>query len=193
MPPVSSDPARLREEAAPPPGALRPVLGALARLNGVLAVACLWLAAFGIVAMTVVVGWQVFGRYVLNDTPTWAEPLTLQLMGWFIILGSAVGVREAFHLGLDLVQHVVPPVVAKVMDGISYVLIAAFGLAMTWYSWELAEGTWAATLPVLGIPGGWDFMPQVVGGVLLFLFALERLLGLVAGVEHEGVALQELA
>lgn len=169
------------------------VLGILRRVNGVLATLSLWLAALGIVAMTVVVGWQVFARYVLNDTPSWAEPMTLQLMGWFIILGAAVGVREAFHLGLDIITYLVPAGVAKVMDGITYVLIALFGVAMSWYSAELAIGTWAATIPVLGIPGGWDFMPQVVGGVLLTLFAIERLLELVAGIEHQGVAAQELA
>jgi TRAP-type C4-dicarboxylate transport system permease small subunit len=192
MPPASLETPG-KPVAAPRPSATLSALTALRPLNGLLATAALWLAAFGIVSMTVVVGWQVFGRYVLNDTPTWAEPMTLQLMGWFIILGAAVGVRESFHLGLDIVQHVVPARVARIMDGITYVLIAGFGAAMSWYSLELAIGTWAATLPVLGIPGGWDYMPQVAGGVLLFLFALERLLELLAGVEHEGIDAQELA
>jgi hypothetical protein len=37
---------------------------------------------------------------------------------------------------------------------------------------DLAIGTWAR-LPVLGIPGGWDYAP-VIGGVVIALFALER-------------------
>lgn len=169
------------------------VLAPLRRLNDLLSALALWLAAFGMVAMTVVVGWQVFARYVLNDTPSWAEPATLQLMGWFIILGAAVGVRESFHLGLDLIQHVLPRAAGRAMDAVTYLLIAGFGLAMSWYSLELAIGTWAATLPVLGIPGGWDYMPQVAGGLLFALFAFERLLELLAGVEHQGVDIRELA
>ena len=32
---------------------------------------CIVLAAVSLVAMTVFYVWLVFGRYVLNDTPTW--------------------------------------------------------------------------------------------------------------------------
>jgi len=38
------------------------ILGGLSRFT-------LWLSAAGLVLMTVVTGWQVWGRYVLNDTP----------------------------------------------------------------------------------------------------------------------------
>ena len=34
----------------------------------------LWLAGIGLVLMTVFVAWQVFCRYVLNDSPSWTEP-----------------------------------------------------------------------------------------------------------------------
>ena len=46
--------------------------------------------------------WQVFGRYVLNDTPTWAESLTLVLVILYVALfGAAVGVRDAGHIGME--------------------------------------------------------------------------------------------
>ena len=45
--------------------------------------------------------WQVFGRYVLNDTPTWAESLALLLVLYMTMLGVAVGVRDAGHIGLE--------------------------------------------------------------------------------------------
>ena len=31
------------------------------------------IAAAGLVAMTVIVGWQVIGRYVLGSSPSWTE------------------------------------------------------------------------------------------------------------------------
>ena len=40
-----------------------------------LAQLALWLSAIGLVGMTLSVGWMVFGRYILNDTPTWVEPV----------------------------------------------------------------------------------------------------------------------
>ncbi len=45
-----------------------------------LARACMWLGIAGIVLLICAVTWQVFGRYVLNSTPTWAESLALLLV-----------------------------------------------------------------------------------------------------------------
>ncbi|WP_181708122.1 TRAP transporter small permease [Chthonobacter rhizosphaerae] len=165
---------------AKPPTAFR----AVSRVLDVLSTAALWLAAIGLVAMTLIVGWQVFGRYVLNSTPIWSEPLTLQLMSWFIVFGAAVGVRENFHLGLDLLHYLLPDAVGKVFDAITLVLMIVFGVAMSFYSAQLAIGTWSATLPALGWPGSFDFLPMVIGGALITLFSLERLVELAAGARH---------
>jgi TRAP-type C4-dicarboxylate transport system permease small subunit len=171
------------------------VLNVVRRVLGVLSTGALWLAGFGMVAMTAIVGWQVFARYVLNDTPSWAEPVTLQLMGWFILLGAAVGVRESFHLGLDLLQQALPPALARVLEAVNLLLILGFGVAMVWYSVQLAIGTWTATIPVLYLPGGFDFIPLIIGGALIALFAAERLLEQAAGLEHEAAVdgVRELA
>ena len=111
------------------------VLALTRRTLGVLSTGALWLAGFGMLAMTVIVGWQVFARYVLNDTPSWAEPVSLLLMGWFILLGAAVGVRESFHLGLDIAAA---GAAAGAQTGCwrrsTCVLILGFGVAMAWYS-----------------------------------------------------------
>ncbi|WP_137155582.1 TRAP transporter small permease [Rhizobium sp. FKL33] len=166
---------------------IRPVLSGLSR-------AALYLAGAGIVAMTLIIGWQVFARYVLNDTPSWSEPLSLQLMSWFILLGAAVGVRESVHLGLDLFRHVSPAPIQKLMDVASLGMIVAFGIGMTYYAILLAIGTWSATIPVLGWPGGVDFMPMIVGGALIALFALERLIDALLDQEKTPVVvMQEVA
>ena len=47
--------------------------GAYTRLCAALARTCLQLGVLGLVLLVLAVLYQVFGRYVLNDTPTWAE------------------------------------------------------------------------------------------------------------------------
>lgn len=160
--------------------AVRPGLSWLSR-------ACLYLAGLGVVLMTIIIGWQVFGRYVLNDTPSWSEPLSLQLMSWFILLGAAVGVRESVHLGLDIVRHNMAPRVQRLMDLVSLGLICLFGGAMSYYGTQLAIGTWTACIPVLGWPGGIDFIPLIVGGAMISIFALERFIDTFIG-QDEAVA-----
>ena len=167
--------------------AVRPVLTWLSRGS-------LYVSGLGMIAMTIIVGWQIFARYVLNDTPSWSEPLSLHLMSWFILLGAAVGVRESVHLGLDFVRHSASPLIQRAMDLTSLGLMVLFGIAMSVYSILLAAGTWAATIPVLGWPGGVDFFPMIAGGVLIALFSAERFADVLLGEKIAAdVVLQEAA
>ncbi len=144
----------------------------LSRLN----TASLYLAGIGLVAMTVIVGWQVFCRYVLNDSPSWTEPGAVMLMSWFIFLGAAVGVRENNHMGFDVLLYFTPPGAKKWLRMISDFAILAFGAGMIWYGSKLVALTWSTILPALRISGAWDYVPVVAGGVLVVLFALERII-----------------
>lgn len=150
-------------------------LRAVARVLDLVSRSALWIAGAGLVLMTGIVALQVFSRYVLNASPSWTEPLAVMLMGWFIFLGAAVGVREGFHMGFDVLLHVLPPAAAPWLRSISDAAILAFGLGMTVYGLQLIVRTWTATLPVLGLPGGFSYMSLTAGGLLISLFTVERL------------------
>lgn len=133
-------------------------------------------AGVAMVVMTVVVGWGVFGRFVLNDTPAWAEASALLLMGWVILGAAAVGVREGFHMGFETLRDLLPAPVALLFRVVSDLVVTVFGAAMAWYGAELAMVVWDATLPTLGLPGAVEYLPVTLGGLLIALFGLERLL-----------------
>ena len=147
-----------------------------------LCTAALWLAGLGLVLMTAFVAWQVFGRYVLNDSPSWTEPGSVMLMSWFIFLGAAVGIRENYHLGFDVLIYVVPLKGKRALRMISDLVIFAFGIGMIWYGGKLVALTWDSVLPSLHISGAFDYFPIVGGGILAALFALERIVLRLAGV-----------
>jgi TRAP-type C4-dicarboxylate transport system permease small subunit len=159
---------------------MRDGLAALSRILAVINRAALWISGVGLILMTVFVGWQVFGRYVLNQSPSWTEPASLLLMSWFILLGSAVGVREGNHLGFEIGLHYAPQGLRRLMLGITEVLVIAFGAAMSWYGTELAVETWSADMPGLPIPQGFDYVPLAVGGALIALFSLEKFVRLIS-------------
>ena len=148
----------------------------LTRIAAKLSLAALLLAGAGLVAMTVMVAWGVFGRYVLNDTPTWVEAMSLWLMAWFILLGSSVGVRESDHLGFEVGLAMSPPPVRVALIILTEVLVGLFGLAMLVYGTQLAHGTWSDRMPIIGISRGWDYVPMAVGGALIAFFSIETLL-----------------
>lgn len=162
-------------------------LAGVARLLGLLSQAALWAAGIGLVAMTGFVAWQVFCRYVLNDSPSWTEPGAVMIMSWFIFLGAAVGVRENFHLGFDVLLYVLPKGGKRVLRMISDVVILAFGIGMVWYGSQLVALTWNTTLPSLGITGAHDYFPVVGGGILIVLFAAERIVKRLSGMPLDDI------
>src|SRR5262245_58187403 len=84
------------------------VFDAFTRFCALLSKASLMLAVALLLGVIACVQWQVIGRYVFNDTPTWAEALALLLVLYMTSLGVAVGVRDAGHVGLESLVSLLP-------------------------------------------------------------------------------------
>ncbi len=153
----------------------------VARATGALAQIGLWVAGTGVVLMTIFIAAQVFWRYVLNDSLQWTEPAAVMIMGWFIFIGAAVGIREGYHLSFDVLLYFLPDGFRPWLYSISDIVVTGFGTGMVYYGSELAAQTASNKIPGLGISGAFDFMPIVVGGVLLVLFCIERIARRIAG------------
>jgi TRAP-type C4-dicarboxylate transport system permease small subunit len=165
----------------------------LVRTLGFLSTGALYLAGIGLVAMTVIVGWQVFVRYVLNWTNTWTEITAVMLMSWFIFLGAAVGVRENYHLGFDVLLYVLPKAAKKYLRAISDLVVLAFAVGMIYYGLQLVRLQWPARLPALGITEGLRYFPLVAGGILIALFSVERLVLRFVGVDVDPDLFDDMA
>lgn len=148
----------------------------LSHINARLSLIALIAAGIGLVAMTAIVAWTVFGRYILNATPTWGEPVSLFLMLWFILLGGSVGVRELDHMGFDVGLHYTRGRWKAALVIANETLVMLFAIAMVWFGSELAAKVWSDRLPMIGISKGWDYVPIIAGGTLIALFSLEKLL-----------------
>ena len=148
---------------------------------GLLSRCALWLAGFALLVMTVVVAWVIFGRFVLNDTPVWGEQVAMLLLGWLILAAAAAGVREGTHMGFDSLRPLLPDPLQRLCEAMSNLVITGFGAGMVFFAAELAEGVWDNPLPTTGLPAGIEYMPMVLGGVLITLFGLERLLAQATG------------
>jgi TRAP-type C4-dicarboxylate transport system permease small subunit len=146
----------------------------LSRGLAVVARIALWISGTGLVLMTAAVAWQVFGRYVLNATPIWTEVTAVLLMGWFIFLGAAVGIREGYHLSFDILLFILPQRVKLILFTISDLLVGIFALGMTLYGIQLAQGTWSNTISGIGLPSGVAFFALLTGGGLIMIFSFER-------------------
>ncbi len=139
------------------------------------------LAVVGLIGVILAVQVQVVGRYVFNDTPTWAEALALQLVLYVTALGVAVGVRDAGHIGLESLVGLLPAAWRLKMEILIHVLVALFGAIMAWSGWVWTTLKWSDIKPMLGLPVGVDYAALVLAGVLVVLFSFEHVLALLKG------------
>ncbi|MBT0570124.1 TRAP transporter small permease [Curvibacter sp. CHRR-16] len=151
---------------------------ALAKLSLVLGI-------IGLIAVIIAVQWAVFGRYVLNDTPTWAEDMALLLVLFVTSFGVAVGVRDAGHIGLESLVALLPEKGQRIMELVIHGCVVVFGVVMTYSSWQWASLKWNEKKPMLPLPDGIDYVPLIIAGALIVLFSIEHIVAILRGQEVE--------
>ena len=133
-----------------------------------------WFAGIGLLIMTAIIAMQVFARYVLNDSPAWAEQAALLLMIWYVFIAAAAGVREGFHIRIAVFVENLPEKLRHPVLLFAHLAVVAFGLSMAIFGVELARETWQHVIPTLGISRGYAYIPIAVSGALICGFAIEQ-------------------
>ncbi len=126
--------------------------------------------------MTVIFSWLVYGRYVLNATPTWVEQASLLLIGFRGFFGAAVGIHQKTHLGGTFFRDKAPAPIKIILDMINHILIMIFGFFMMIYSYELVLFKWGTQIPLIHLPEGLRAVPIMICGGLILLFSVGHIL-----------------
>lgn len=147
-----------------------PAQRALDRLAGI----AIAIAACALVGLVLVQGWQVFTRYVLNDSPSWTEPVTLLLLATAMSFGAASGVHTNRHFGFYLLAESLPAGVRRVLYVLRPLLVAAVGaMIAAWGGLLLVDGL---DIKIAGaaMPQSINYLPLTLGGALICVFALHK-------------------
>jgi len=124
------------------------------------------LAVFWILA--VVVFYQVFTRYVLNDAAGWTEEIARYLLIAVTFLGGAMAVRRSTHIQVDFVYRFLPRAAGRVMSTfVDAVRIGFFGYAV-WLTWLLIDRIGTQPMAVIELPIGLVFGAMLAGFALMF-------------------------
>lgn len=141
------------------------------------------IAAVALGGLVVVQGWQVVARYVLNDSPSWTEPVTLLLLSTAMSLGAAAGVHTRRHFGFSLMAEAMRPGARRLAEAVSVLVIVAIGATLAgWSGVLLVDGIDVRTAGAL-LPQSINYLPLGVGGALMAVFALARVPALLAPLE----------
>ena len=161
----------------------RPSTGLLSRINAPVARLGMYLSVAGLLVIVAIVFYQVFGRYVLNSSPTWTENLALVLILYVTLIGAAVGVRDAGHIGMDSLLVMLPDNVREKIEIVIHVLVAVFGIAMAYNGWILGASVGTVKIPNLGLPEVIRYVPLIASGILIVSFSIEHIMALLRGEE----------
>ena len=133
------------------------------------------LGAAGLILMTLVVGWQVFGRFVLQSSPSWSEQTALLLMIWYVFLAAGAGVWERFHIRIEIFEKRLIPGTRRRLRISIHALIAVMGLVLLVFGAQLIWLVRDHVIPSLGISRAFAYIPIPVTGALIILFSIGRI------------------
>jgi TRAP-type transport system small permease protein len=124
------------------------------------------LAVFWVLA--VVVFYQVFTRYVMNDAAGWTEEIARYLLVAVTFLGGAMAVRRGTHIQVDFVYRFLPRAAGRVLSLFVDVVRAAFFGYATWLTWLLLDKIGSQRMAIVELPIGLVFGAMLLGFALMF-------------------------
>ena len=138
--------------------------------------ACIVVSASALVAITLVIPYGVFMRYVMNSASSWPEPFSVLAMVLFSFVGGAAAYRAGAHISVQMLTDAVPAAVRGVLLRLADAAMVATALFMLVYGTQLVRTTWGQTIaefPTLSV--GITYLPIPVGGLFTLLFIVEKL------------------
>ncbi|MGR4066252.1 TRAP transporter small permease [Halomonas sp. LR3S48] len=142
---------------------------------------CLAIAGVLLVFLIAIFGWLVFGRYVLNNTPTWVEQASLVLVVYITCLGAAAGVRGNTHLSIDFVREGMPEPFKTTFRYLADLFVVAFGAFMAYQGWGLVMANLERAIPMIKLSESWRAAPLVICGGLIVLFSVANIVSRLSG------------
>jgi TRAP-type C4-dicarboxylate transport system permease small subunit len=162
------------------PGAEEHVLGADGRFHATDEVVRLsayawedWIVLAVFWALAVVVFYQVFTRYVLNDAAGWTEEIARYLLIAVTFLGGAMAVRRNTHIQVDFVYRFLPRAMGRALSIFVDIVRAAFLGYAIWLTWLLIERIGSQRMAIVELPIGLVFGAMLIGFALMFGRALQ--------------------
>jgi TRAP-type mannitol/chloroaromatic compound transport system permease small subunit len=97
-----------------------------------------------IVALTVMITWEVFSRYVLDHPHAWAFDVMIIMYGTLFMMAGAYTLSKAGHVRGDVLYGFFEPRTQATIDLILYILFFVPGvIALTYAGYFFAAESWA--------------------------------------------------
>ena len=88
-----------------------------------------------LVAMTLLVFWEVILRFGFGTGVSWGQEATLYLSAWFVLFGASYGLKVGAHIGVDAFIQMFPVLGQRILTGIAVVLSLVYCGLFIYGSW----------------------------------------------------------
>lgn len=102
--------------------------------------------------MVAIVGYNVFMRYVMHDTPRWGDEMAIFCMIWFCLLSASWAFKENRHIRIEFWESVLPPRAYRVMELLGHILALAVFVVLCHYSVQMLKMVGRAKMTGSGLP-----------------------------------------
>jgi TRAP-type C4-dicarboxylate transport system permease small subunit len=137
---------------------------------------CVVIAGTALVLISAVIPWAVYTRYVLNRAASWPEPMAVLLMIVLTFFGAAACYRVGLHMRVSFFVSLLPQRLQRAAALVVELLMGLIALFMVDWGTKLVAATWHNSIADFpGLSVGVTYLPIPLGGAVLLLFILERL------------------
>lgn len=131
-----------------------------------------WFLAMLMAGMVVIVSAQVWYRFVLNNPLSWSEEASRYLFVWISFMGAAAGVRYQVHLGIDLMEKILPAGSYRIAVIIVNLIIQVFLLMIIYWGFKILGVIQFQESPSMHISMRYPYMAVPVGAIFMFINSL---------------------
>jgi TRAP-type C4-dicarboxylate transport system permease small subunit len=125
-------------------------------------------AAFAIFwALALVIFYQFFTRYALNDSASWTEEIARYLLIATAFVGAAINVRKNNHIQVDFLYRLLPRVVTRPMSTMVDVVRIIFLGYCVWLTISLIRKIGSSRMAIIDWPIGIVYGFVCAGFVLM--------------------------
>jgi TRAP-type C4-dicarboxylate transport system permease small subunit len=129
-----------------------------------------------LVLMTLLIGTNVFMRYVLNSGIHWAEEISLVMAVTFVFISMALGVRKKLHISLHLWRRPIPKL-DIVLEKLADLVVLFIGVVLFIYGRILIQFTMRSIMPATELPSALLYMVVPLAAVLMIYEAITDIIG----------------
>lgn len=124
-------------------------------------------------ALVLLVTWQVFTRFVLNNPSAFSEELAKYCFVWLVLFGAAFVFGENGHMRIEFIQDALPikiKMVVQIFIELSIIFFSA--LVLLSGGLTITKLAWTQLSAALQIPVGYLYAVMPISGIFIIFYCI---------------------